>query len=99
MTINPNVPKGNRWNSGKVPLQIHGSGGTKLHIVNLLFRVIVDGRMGRAEQYRRHAAECFRLAQQAQDPEERDTLLGMAAAWHRLAEHAENSDDDDYPNI
>jgi hypothetical protein len=51
--------------------------------------------MGKADQYRHHAAECFRLAQQAQDPEEKDTLLGMAAAWCRLAEHAESSGEDD----
>jgi hypothetical protein len=52
-----------------------------------------DG-MGKAEQYRHHAAECFRLAQQAQDPEEKNTLLGMAAAWRRLAEHVESSGED-----
>ena len=54
--------------------------------------------MGKAEQYRHHATECFRLAQQAQDPEEKNTLLGMAAAWRRLAEHAENSGED-YPEV
>jgi hypothetical protein len=60
--------------------------------------------MGKAEQYRHHAAECFRLAQKTQDPEEKDTLLGMAAAWHRLAEHAEHTEHaetsgDDYPEL
>jgi hypothetical protein len=50
--------------------------------------------MGKAEQYRHHAAECFRLAQQAQDPKEKNTLLGMAAAWRRLAEHVESSGED-----
>ncbi len=47
--------------------------------------------MGKAEQYRRYAAECIRLAQQSQYPQEKDTLLSMAAAWRRLAEHAESA--------
>jgi hypothetical protein len=46
--------------------------------------------MGKAEQYRRYAGECIRLAQQSQHPHERDVLLSMAATWHRLAEHAES---------
>ena len=45
--------------------------------------------MGKAEQYRHYAAECIRLAQQTSDPKERDTLLGMAEAWRRLAERDE----------
>lgn len=45
--------------------------------------------MGRAEQYRHHAAECLRLAQQSGDRTEKDLLLGMAEAWRRLAEHVE----------
>jgi hypothetical protein len=47
--------------------------------------------VGKAEQYRRYAGECIRLAQQSQNPQEKDTLLSMAAAWRRLAEHAENT--------
>jgi hypothetical protein len=47
--------------------------------------------MGKVDQYRHYAAECFRLAQQSQNPSEKDMLLSMAAAWHRLAEHAERS--------
>jgi hypothetical protein len=47
--------------------------------------------MGRAEQYRHHAAECLRLAQQSQDLTEKDLLLGMAEAWRRLAEHVEKT--------
>jgi len=46
--------------------------------------------MGKAEQYRHYAAECIRLARQSQYPAEKDTLLSMAAAWRRLAEHAES---------
>ena len=51
--------------------------------------------MGKAEQYRHHAAECLRLAQQSEDPTEKNTLLGMAEAWRRLAEHVETSDAND----
>jgi hypothetical protein len=47
--------------------------------------------MGKAEQYRHYAAECIRLAQQCMDPAEKETLLGMAEAWRRLAERAANS--------
>ncbi len=47
--------------------------------------------MGKAEQYRRYAGECIRLAQQSQHPQEKDVLLGMAAAWRRLAEHVEST--------
>jgi hypothetical protein len=45
--------------------------------------------MGKAEQYRHYAAECIRLARQAQQSSEKDMLLSMAASWLRLAEHAE----------
>jgi hypothetical protein len=47
--------------------------------------------MGKAEQYRHYAAECFRLAQQSQNPSEKDSLLRMAEAWRRLAQHAESA--------
>jgi hypothetical protein len=47
--------------------------------------------MGKAEQYRHYAAECIRLAQQSQLPPEKTMLLSMAAAWRRLAEHAEDT--------
>jgi hypothetical protein len=50
--------------------------------------------MGKAEQYRRYAAECIRLAKHA-DPAEKETLLGMAEAWRRLAERAENQRNSD----
>jgi hypothetical protein len=51
--------------------------------------------MGRAEQYRHHAAECLRLARQTRDPTEKDLLLGMAEAWRRLAEHVKKTSDHD----
>jgi len=49
--------------------------------------------MGKAEQYRHYAAECFRLAQQSQLPAEKNMLLSMAAAWRRLAEHVEKTNE------
>jgi hypothetical protein len=45
--------------------------------------------MGKAEKYRHYAKECVRLAKQTQDLKEKDTLLGMAEAWRRLAERAQ----------
>jgi len=51
--------------------------------------------MGKAEEYRRYAAECIRLAQQSPNPPEKDVLLSMAAAWRRLAEHAERRNERD----
>lgn len=43
--------------------------------------------MPTAERYRQSAQECRRLADLARDRDERETLLGMAAQWDRLAEH------------
>lgn len=51
--------------------------------------------MTKAEQYRRYAAECIRLAQQLQTPAEKDTLLHMAEAWWRVAERAERTPERD----
>jgi hypothetical protein len=45
--------------------------------------------MPTAEQYRRYAAECTRLALQWNDVEEKDLLLQMAERWRQLAERAE----------
>lgn len=45
--------------------------------------------MGNAENYRRYAAECIRLAQHLQDPAEKALLLRMARVWRRVAERAE----------
>ena len=52
--------------------------------------------MPTADHYRKSAQECRRIAGEAQDSHERETLLRMAAQWERLAEHkarkeAENS--------
>ena len=51
--------------------------------------------MGKAQDYRRYAAQCISLAQQAQAPEDKNALLSMASAWLRLAEHAERMSDRD----
>jgi hypothetical protein len=40
------------------------------------------------EEYRRHAAECFRIAKTLTDPQHRMLLLGMAQAWLQLAYQA-----------
>jgi hypothetical protein len=47
--------------------------------------------MGKAEQYRRYAAECVRLAHLSEELAEKDVLLSMAATWCRLAEHTEKT--------
>jgi hypothetical protein len=43
---------------------------------------------GAFERYRRYAAECLRIAQQATDPAHKARLLEMAEAWQRLADQA-----------
>jgi hypothetical protein len=43
-----------------------------------------------ADEYRRYAAECIPLAQQASDPGDKAHLLRMAQAWRDLADKAEN---------
>ena len=48
-----------------------------------------NGGMAKAEDYRRYAAECLRLAQQSQGQAEKTVLLQMAETWRRLAEQAE----------
>ena len=45
--------------------------------------------MPSADDYRRHATECVRLAQNAQNPADKALLLKMAETWLRLAEQAE----------
>jgi hypothetical protein len=37
------------------------------------------------DEYRRHAAACFSLAQNIQDDEDRSRLLEMVEAWLKLA--------------
>jgi hypothetical protein len=46
--------------------------------------------MPSAADYRRHASECVRLAQQAQNAKDKALLLTMAESWRRLADQAES---------
>jgi hypothetical protein len=43
--------------------------------------------MPTSEHYRKSAEECRRLAKEAHDQVERETLLRMAAQWDRLSAH------------
>jgi hypothetical protein len=42
-------------------------------------------------QYRRHAAECLRLAENATDAQDRQLLLDMAISWLLLAHESERN--------
>jgi hypothetical protein len=57
--------------------------------------------MGRAEDYRRYAAECLRIAQTISSPGEKKLLLQMAETWRRLASQiktrAASDEDQDSP--
>ena len=48
--------------------------------------------MTRAEEYRRYAAECVRVAQQTNQMENKALLLRMAEKWRELASRAEGSE-------
>ena len=48
----------------------------------------------RAEQYRRYAAECVRLASLTDDALEKGVLLQMAEQWQELAAHADQDNRD-----
>ena len=41
--------------------------------------------MKQAAEYRQHAMECLKLAQQARTDEERKQLMEMSAAWEGMA--------------
>jgi hypothetical protein len=43
------------------------------------------------DEYKAHAAECVRLAEQVKDQAAKTKLIDMAAAWLRLAELAEKN--------
>jgi hypothetical protein len=45
--------------------------------------------MARADDYRRYAAECIRVAQQATNSHDKTLLLEMAQRWRDLAERVE----------
>jgi hypothetical protein len=44
-------------------------------------------------EYRAHAAECVRLAQQTNDPHSKSSLLDMARAWLALVTQGEKNSD------
>jgi hypothetical protein len=44
-----------------------------------------------ADEYRRRAAECLRIAEGITDSQHRTTLIDMAQYWQRLARQAENA--------
>ena len=46
-------------------------------------------KMSHAEEYRQYAAECVRVAQQTQNPNDKAMLLDMARKWQELADKAE----------
>ena len=50
--------------------------------------------MGLADQYKRRAAECIRMAERADNAEDKDLLMQMAQTWMRLAEKAEDRSDE-----
>jgi hypothetical protein len=49
--------------------------------------------MVRAEEYRRYASECIRVAQRIQNPTDKAMLLDMAQKWQTLAQKAESEED------
>ncbi len=51
--------------------------------------------MARAEDYRRYAAECLRVAQQLTDPTDKAKLVQMAQKWRELAQKADQSAEGD----
>jgi len=47
--------------------------------------------MAHTGEYRAHAAECVRLAQQTSDPQSKSSLLDMARAWLALTTQSEKN--------
>jgi hypothetical protein len=50
---------------------------------------LLGGLVPTPDEYRRKAAECLRLAEQATDDTERVMLHNLATNWRRLADHKE----------
>jgi hypothetical protein len=48
--------------------------------------------MASAQEHRRNAAECVRIAKQTQDPNAKALLLTMADSWLKLAQEQEAKD-------
>jgi hypothetical protein len=49
--------------------------------------------MARADEYRRYAAECLRVAQTTNIPSDKAMMLEMAQKWRELAERSEHESD------
>jgi hydroxyacyl-ACP dehydratase HTD2-like protein with hotdog domain len=49
--------------------------------------------MASAEDHRRNASECLRMARQTADPAAKALLLTMAERWLRLAQEMEKADE------
>ena len=49
----------------------------------------------KADEYRRNAADCLRMAERTADLAARATLLDMAQSWRVLAEQAERNSTND----
>jgi hypothetical protein len=45
----------------------------------------------KADEYRRNAADCLRMAERTADPTARAALLDMAQSWRVLAEQADRN--------
>jgi hypothetical protein len=49
--------------------------------------------MARADEFRRYAAECLRVAQKTNNPNDKAMMLEMAQKWRELAERSERESD------
>jgi hypothetical protein len=54
---------------------------------------LAAGHMRLADQYKRRAAECVRMAERTDNADDKALLLQMAQTWMRLAEKAEDRRD------
>ena len=54
-------------------------------------RVLGDGSMSSAHDYRINAEDCLRMAKQASEERDRPLWATMAQSWLRLAEHADRA--------
>ena len=50
--------------------------------------------MTSADTYRRYGAECLKMSQRSRNDDEKMVLVEMAAMWLRLADFADNREDD-----
>jgi hypothetical protein len=57
----------------------------------VIFLLFVEP-LAKGYEYRQHAQQCLRLADQMGSPEHRALLFDMARAWHQLAQDYERSE-------